>query len=287
MTHKASEAVMLPPRSCRRNARGIGNALSSGARLTRGSSGCPDAPASRLPSNAQPGKPDLTPSENRLRSTISRCCRIASPLTVTLPRDTTMLPPPWDSRWVRTIATPQGHGRVRLGSGRMPFPVTLRATSPPTPLPVPENASTALALGERCELETSSRSYVFRVAPSAHRLRRRPEAELAPHPESTLPTESARVASDPHRALEATACHGIPSPSPPACAVGAAPTQVPTRTEEDSGLGSEEPAPDHDADARHSSRRNAPGQRIGLPVLPPTMTRHHRWMETTIEEACK
>jgi hypothetical protein len=62
----------------------------------------------------------------------------------------------------------------------MPFPVTLPATSPPTPLPAPENASTALALGERCEPETSSRSHV-QVAPSAHRLRHRPEAKLAPH----------------------------------------------------------------------------------------------------------
>jgi hypothetical protein len=277
---------MLPPRSCRRNARGIGNAPNSGTRLTRGLSGCPDVPASRLPSNAGPGKPDLTPSESRLRPTISRCCRIASPSTAALPRDTTMLPPPWDSRWVGTIATPPGHDLVRRGSGRMPFPVTLRAASPPTPLPAPENASTALALGERCEPETSSRSHV-QVAPSAHRLRRRPEAELSPHRESTLPTESARVASDPHRALEATECHGIPSPSPPACAVGAAPTQVPTRTEKDSGLGSEEPAPHHDADAQHSSRRDAPGQRIGSPMLPPTVTRHHRWVETTIEEACK
>lgn len=61
----------------------------------------------------------------------------------------------------------------------MPFPVTLPVTSPPTPLPAPEDASIALA--ERCEPETSSRSHVFRVAPAAHRLRHRPEAELAPH----------------------------------------------------------------------------------------------------------
>jgi len=41
----------------------------------------------------------------------------------------------------------QGHGLPRRGSGRMPFPVTLRAASPPTLLPAPENAATTLALG--------------------------------------------------------------------------------------------------------------------------------------------
>lgn len=245
---------MLPPRSCRQNARGIGGAPSSGTRLTRGLRVAPKSLHHDQRRSAEPGKPDLTPSEGRLRPMISRCCRIASPLTVALPRDTAMLPPPWGSRWVRTIVTRKGHSFPCRGSGRMPFPVTLRATSPPTLLPAPENAATTLALGERCEPETSSRSHV-RATPSALRLRHHLEAKLAPHPKSALPTETARVASDPHRALEATDCHGMPFPSPLACAFGVAPTRVPTRAEKDGGLGSEEPAPHHDVDARHSSRR--------------------------------
>jgi hypothetical protein len=39
---------------------------------------------------------------------------------------------------------------------------------------------------------------------------------------------SARVASDPHRALEATGCYGPPPPSTLACARDATPAQVPT-----------------------------------------------------------
>jgi hypothetical protein len=57
------------------------------------------------------------------------------------------------------------------------------------------------------------------------------------------PADSARVASDPHRALEATGCHGLSSPSTLACARAATPTRVPVRTDEDAGSSSEEPAP--------------------------------------------
>jgi hypothetical protein len=104
-----------------------------------------------------------------------------------------------------------------------------------------------------------ARGRAFLVAPSAHRLRRRSDAELALHTGSTLPTDSARVANDPHRALEATGCSGLLPPSTPACATAATPTQVPARTGGNVGSSSEEPAPNRLTHGRatNNSRRTS------------------------------
>jgi hypothetical protein len=56
---------------------------------------------------------------------------------------------------------------------------------------------------------------VSHVASSTHRRRRLPVAELAPRPSSAWPADSARVASDPHRALEATGCRAALCPRLP------------------------------------------------------------------------
>jgi hypothetical protein len=95
------------------------------------------------------------------------------------------------------------------------------------------------------------------VAPSAHHLRCLLGAELAPHTGLATPADSARVASDPHRALEATGCHGLSSPSTLACARAATPTRVPVRTDEDAGSSSEEPAPNRGAHGRATCIRAA------------------------------
>ena len=93
---------------------------------------------------------------------------------------------------------------------------------------------------------------------------------------------SARVASDPHRALEATGCHGLSPPSALACARVATPTRVPIQTEEGVGSSSEEPAPNRSAHG-HATRfapHKRSTQRLESSALPPTATRRHRWVET-------
>jgi hypothetical protein len=92
------------------------------------------------------------------------------------------------------------------------------------------------------ESETNSRSRNPRSSLRSPK-RHLADVRLAPHSGSTLLADSARVASDPHRALEATGCYGLSLPSAPACAKTATPTQVPARTDGDVGSSSEEPAP--------------------------------------------
>ena len=126
------------------------------------------------------------------------------------------------------------------------------------------------------------------MTPSAHRWRRLAAVELAPRIGSTLPTDSVRVASDPHRALEATT-------SRTASALGSRlrrSRRLDTSAELDGWKASVRApkSPDRNAtprtrDAIRAAR--APIQRIEPSMLPPTVTRHHRWMETMFEEACR
>jgi hypothetical protein len=136
---------------------------------------------------------------------------------------------------------PKGLGRSHSGSGRMPFATALRTDSSPTSSPTPETSRLPYpwpAARIRDELEVAFPRSSLR-SPQRHRA----DVRLAPHYGSTLPADSARVASDPHRALEATGCDGLPLPSAPVCTKTATLTQVPARTDGDVGLSSEEPAP--------------------------------------------
>jgi hypothetical protein len=81
-------------------------------------------------------------------------------------------------------APPRGHALPRSGSGRMPFATAFWTDSAPTSSPTPE--SSRLPYPWRLhESEANSKSRLL-VAPSARRLRRLPDAELAPHASSTL-----------------------------------------------------------------------------------------------------
>jgi hypothetical protein len=103
----------------------------------------------------------------------------------------------------------------------------------------------------------------------------------APH-RLDVETDSARVASDPHRALAATGCHGLPPSSALARARVATSTQVPTQTDGGVGSSSEEPAPNRDTHghATRSAPHKRSTQRLESSTLPPTATRRHRWVET-------
>lgn len=71
-------------------------------------------------------------------------------------------------------------------------------------------------LAGTCQHEPEqARCHVDHAASSAHRRRRLPDAGLALRPSSDLPSDSVRVACDPHRASEATKCHAALCPRPP------------------------------------------------------------------------
>jgi hypothetical protein len=101
--------------------------------------------------------------------------------------------------------------------------------------------------------------------------------------------DSARVANDPHHALEATGCHGVPSPFGPRLHEDRHATPKCQWTDDDVGSSSEEPAPNrntHGDTTRFAPHLCSP-QRPESSALPPTVTRCDRWMETTFEEACR
>lgn len=112
------------------------------------------------------------------------------------------MPPLRDSRWDRATATKKVAAARCLGWGGCPSP-RRSGPFPPQHRCRRRNRLDGRCPWRRCEPETSSRSRVL-VTPSAHRWRRLAAVELAPHVGSTLLTDSVRVASDPHRALEAT-----------------------------------------------------------------------------------
>jgi hypothetical protein len=123
-------------------------------------------------------------------------------------------PPASDSRRVSSFRDEEGLDfepprlrayAPRLGRRRRILPVAVTDDG---------YVSTALAPRRRHEPE-QARGRVSHAASSAHRWRRLPVAELAPRPSSALPADSARVASDPHRASEATRCHAALCPRPP------------------------------------------------------------------------
>lgn len=112
------------------------------------------------------------------------------------------MPPLRDSRRDRATATKKVAAARCLGWGGCPSP-RRSGPFPPRHRCRHRNRLDGLCPWRRCEPETSSRPRVL-VTPSAHRWRRLAAVELAPHVGSTLPADSVRVASDPHRALEAT-----------------------------------------------------------------------------------
>jgi hypothetical protein len=120
-----------------------------------------------------------------------------------LPRGTSVLPPLRDSRWDRATATKKVAVARCLGWGGCPSP-RRSGPFPPQHRCRRRNRLDGLCPWRRCETETSSRSRVL-ATPSAHRWRCLAVVELAPPAGSTLPADSVRVASDPHRALEAAA----------------------------------------------------------------------------------
>jgi len=120
-------------------------------------------------------------------------------------------------------ASPKGLVLPRSDSGGCPSPLSFG----PIPLQRRHRRRKRLdcrALGG-CANPRRARGRVSCAAASAHRLRRLPVAELSPHSGSTTKADPARVASDPHRALEAAGCFGLTPISVPACAETATPAR--------------------------------------------------------------
>jgi hypothetical protein len=180
----------------------IGNALSSSTRLTRGFRVAPEPlrrGSRRLPTPASWGqRPPIAALGIDLPMLLDLLTAGQA-----LPRGTLVLPPLRDSRWDRASATKKVAAARCLGWGGSPSP-RRSGPFPPQRRCRRRNRLDGPCPWRRCEPETSSRSRVL-VTPSAHRWRRLAAVELAPHVGSTLPADSVRVASDPHRALEATA----------------------------------------------------------------------------------
>lgn len=101
----------------------------------------------------------------------------------------------------------QSGGPPRVRARPKPLSFTPWTVSLPTSLPTSETRRWWNPWRRR-GFETSSRPRIH-VAPATHRPRSLPFAKLALRSGSSSPAESDRVASDPHRVLEATRCLGM------------------------------------------------------------------------------
>jgi len=165
----------------------------------------------------------------------------------------------------------------------------------PSPLPLDRflsdtvagagNVSIALPLARLRECETSSLSRLL-AAPSAHRLRRRTDARLAPHTSSALPAD--RLGSQ----LTLTA-HWKPPDATVCSLLDRACAQSPLRHECRNGqrrTPARAPKNSHRTEAPTDTRiaraaKRSP-QRPESSTFPPIVTRRNRWVETTYEKAC-
>jgi hypothetical protein len=139
------------------------------------------------------------------------------------------------------------------------------------------------------ELETSSRSQSPGGCLGSPPARPLPMPGSHPAPEvPASPADSDRVANDPHPAPEATGRHGLPCPRRPP--KRPPPNRHECRPDGNESAGSSSPeGPSPDRGAHGLATRFAPHWRSpnegGSSMLPPTVTRRHRWIETTLEEA--
>jgi hypothetical protein len=167
----------------------------------------------------------------------------------------------------------------------MPFAAAIPSASSSTPLPT-RNTPRSLLPSAAAQNRASSRPRVL-ATPSAHHRCDDPwYGACAPHPKvrPTCGSGSGRERPSP-----CSGSHWMPRSASfptPAEAVVVGPARTPTRSERERRFIELPKEPSPNRDARGPATHFAPHKRSpnegGPSMLPPTMTRRHRWMETTV-----